>query len=268
MSSSKTKFVGQVSITNSSDEAKFVPAGEVTGELDLTATDGMGVLKTTTVKTSPIEGQKPGTSGLRKKTKEFMKETTSTTLCRLPLMPSRSTVRISPKERLSLAATAVTSTRMPFRQFFKMGIANGVTRFWVGHNGLLSTPAVSAVIRERGPVWQKAFGTFVTSQVARTKTLAPKYNCENGGPAPEKLTNAIFENTKTIKSYKIAENFPTVDIANVGKLTVVADDNSAEVNVKSLIRPKLTSVSSRPSLTLMPSRPFLIATTFPWSTLP
>jgi phosphoglucomutase len=42
-----------------------------------------------------------------------------------------------------------------------MAVANGVTRIWVGENGLLSTPAVSAIIRERGPAWQRAFGAFI-----------------------------------------------------------------------------------------------------------
>ena len=43
----------------------------------------------------------------------------------------------------------------------KMAVANGVKRVWVGEDGLMSTPAVSATIRERGPVWQKAFGAFI-----------------------------------------------------------------------------------------------------------
>ena len=43
----------------------------------------------------------------------------------------------------------------------KMGVANGVKRFWVGKDGLLSTPAVSSIIRERSPGWQKPFGAFI-----------------------------------------------------------------------------------------------------------
>ena len=84
----------------------------------------------------------------------------------------------------------------------RMGIANGVTRFWIGQNGLLSTPAVSAVIRERGPTWQKAFGSFILTASHNPggpeEDFGIKYNCENGGPAPEKLTNAIYENTTNI----------------------------------------------------------------------
>ena len=47
-----------------------------------------------------------------------------------------------------------------------------------------------------------------------------KYNCENGGPAPEKVTDAIYENTCTISSYKICNDIPTIDIKNVGATTL------------------------------------------------
>jgi hypothetical protein len=69
--SKKTKFVGVVNIVNNSEEAKYVPAGEITGNLDLTDAVGLGPLTATAVKTAPIPGQQPGTSGLRKKTKEL-----------------------------------------------------------------------------------------------------------------------------------------------------------------------------------------------------
>ena len=47
-----------------------------------------------------------------------------------------------------------------------------------------------------------------------------KFNCENGGPAPEKVTNMIFENTKTISEYKICKGFPTIDISTTGTYVV------------------------------------------------
>jgi phosphoglucomutase len=59
-----------------------------------------------------------------------------------------------------------------------------------------------------------------------------KYNCENGGPAPDEMTDAIYEKTKTIKSYKICNDFPTIDISKTGTTTVTADDGSSIVHVE------------------------------------
>lgn len=59
-----------------------------------------------------------------------------------------------------------------------------------------------------------------------------KYNCENGGPAPDKLTTAIYDNTKSIKSYKICTDFPTIDISTCGITSVNAADGSDVVSVE------------------------------------
>jgi phosphoglucomutase len=159
--SAKSKFVGEVSIVNKSDEAKMIPGGVVTGSIDLTDAVGLGQLKPTIVATAPIDGQKPGTSGLRKKTKEFMGENYLENFVQ------------STFEAIDAAGTNVSEGSLliggdgryfndkAIQTIIKMGVANGVRRFWVGENGLFSTPAVSAVIRERGPVWQKAFGAFI-----------------------------------------------------------------------------------------------------------
>ena len=59
-----------------------------------------------------------------------------------------------------------------------------------------------------------------------------KYNCENGGPAPEKVTDEIYKNTTTIRNYRICKDFPTIDISKTGITTVKAADGSAEVHVE------------------------------------
>ena len=58
-----------------------------------------------------------------------------------------------------------------------------------------------------------------------------KYNCENGGPAPEKLTNLIYENTKSIAAYKSCEAFPEVDVTVLGPVGVTSSDGSRSVVV-------------------------------------
>ena len=78
-----------------------------------------------------------------------------------------------------------------------MAAANGFGRVMVGQGGILSTPAASHVIRKH-----KAFGGIILS--ASHNPGGPhgdfgiKYNIGNGGPAPEKITDAIFARTKTI----------------------------------------------------------------------
>lgn len=58
-----------------------------------------------------------------------------------------------------------------------------------------------------------------------------KYNCENGGPAPEKLTNLIYSNTRAIAKYVTCESFPEVDVSELGSVVVAAGDDSCEVNI-------------------------------------
>jgi phosphoglucomutase len=159
--SKKTKFVGGVSIVNSSDEAKYVPEGELTGDVDLTGTIGLGPLKTTVVKTSPITGQMPGTSGLRKKTKVFMGEHYLNNFVQSAFDAIIASGTNVSEGTLLLGGDGRYFNDKAIQIIIKMGIANGVKRFWVGKDGLLSTPAISAIIRERGPVWQKCFGAFI-----------------------------------------------------------------------------------------------------------
>jgi len=233
--STKSTFEGDVSISNSSDEAKMIPAGVVTGEVDLTDATGLGVLKPTTIKSGPIAGQKPGTSGLRKKTKEFMGEHYLNNFVQATFDAIKETGTDVSEGSLIIGGDGRYFNDKAIQTIIKMGIANGVTRFWVGKDGLLSTPAVSAVIRERGPVWQKAFGAFILTASHNPggpdEDFGIKYNCENGGPAPEKLTNLIYSGTTTIKEYSMCTDLPDIDITTAGSTKFTAADGSTEVNV-------------------------------------
>ncbi|MBA0842796.1 hypothetical protein Goarm_002600, partial [Gossypium armourianum] len=118
----------------------------------------------------------------------------------------------------------------------KMSAANGVRRVWIGQNGLLSTPAVSAVIRERvGADGSKATGAFILTASHNpggpNEDFGIKYNMENGGPAPEALTDKIFENTKTIKEYLIADELREVDISTIGVTNFSGPDGPFDVEV-------------------------------------
>lgn len=159
--SKKTKFVGDVTVVNTTDEAKYVPEGEVTGDVDLTGAVGLGNLKPTEVKTAPISGQKPGTSGLRKKTKEFMSEHYLNNFVQATFDAVKASGTDVTKGTLVIGGDGRYFNPEAIQTIIKMGVANGVKRFWIGKDGLLSTPEVSAIIRERGPHWQKCFGAFI-----------------------------------------------------------------------------------------------------------
>jgi len=235
--SKKTSFVGVVSILNTSAESKFIPTGEIKDTaLDLTDSIGLGPLNPTAVATAPIAGQAPGTSGLRKKTKLFMSENYLNNFVQATFDAIKASGTDVSQGSLLIGGDGRYYNDIAIQLIIKMGIANGVTRFWVGKDGLLSTPAVSAIIRERGPVWQKAFGAFILTASHNPggpeEDFGIKYNCENGGPAPDSLTNAIYANTTTIKHYKSCIDFPDIDIETVGSTTVKSTDGSSEVTVE------------------------------------
>ena len=109
----------------------------------------------------------------------------------------------------------------------RMAAANGVARVWVGVGGLMSTPAVSAVVRgrERGA----AAGAFILTASHNpggpTEDFGIKYNCDNGGPAPESLTDAIYERTKTIDRYFVSDKaaFGEIDLSRPSSHDVYCD---------------------------------------------
>lgn len=235
--SKKTSFVGDIKITNNSDESKLIPIGEIKDtSIDLTDSTGLGSLKVSAIKTQPIAGQKPGTSGLRKKTKEFMGENYLNNFVQAAFDAVKEAGTDVSEGSLVVGGDGRYFNSTAIQTIIKMGVANGVKRFWIGKDGLLSTPGVSCVIRERGPVWQKAFGAFILTASHNPggpdEDFGIKYNCENGGPAPDALTNAMYLNTTTMKEYKICTDFPSIDISTVGSTTIVSSDGSQEVTVE------------------------------------
>lgn len=225
---------GSVEIVNKSSEQKtLLPGIYRDTTVDLTAQKGLGPLKVSTVKTTPFDDQKPGTSGLRKKTRRFMEQHYLNNFV-------QSVFDALPAKDLQGGTLVVSGDGRFFNKdavqiIIRMAVAAGVDRLWIGQDGLLSTPAVSAVIRERegGGV---AFGAFILSASHNPggidEDFGIKYNCENGGPAPEKVTDAIFSNSKGLTTYKIAADFPTIDITKKGKTTISADDGSRNVVIE------------------------------------
>ncbi|WOL03932.1 phosphoglucomutase, cytoplasmic 2 [Canna indica] len=194
----------------------------------------MVVFKVTRKDTSPIEGQKPGTSGLRKKVTVFKQPNYLHNFV-------QSTFNALPADKVKGATLVVSGDGRYFSKdavqiIIKMAAANGVRRVWVGQHCLLSTPAVSAVIRERiGADGSKATGAFILTASHNPggphEDFGIKYNMENGGPAPEGITDKIYANTKTIKEYFIAEDLPDVDIAVISVSNFSGPEGPFDVDV-------------------------------------
>ncbi|CAO2839181.1 unnamed protein product [Amaranthus hypochondriacus] len=194
----------------------------------------MSTFKVSRIETRPFDGQKPGTSGLRKKVKvfaqthylqNFVQATFNALTCD----------KIKGKT-LVVSGDGRYYSKDAIQIIIKMSAASGVRRVWVGQNGLLSTPAVSAVIRERvGTDGSKASGAFILTASHNpggpTEDFGIKYNMENGGPAPEGVTDKIYENTTTIKEYLIAEDLPDVDISKIGSTKFSGPEGEFEVEV-------------------------------------
>ncbi len=163
-----------------------------------------------TVATKPFAGQRPGTSGLRKKVTEFQQPGYLENFVEAIFL----TLGDLSGQTLVLGGDGRYFNRSAIQTILHMAAAHGVARILVGRGGILSTPAVSCVIRKHA-----AFGGIVLS--ASHNPGGPdgdfgiKYNIANGGPAPEKITEAIFAQTQTLTSYRISDA-PPVDLDQIG----------------------------------------------------
>ncbi|MBU2147281.1 MAG: alpha-D-glucose phosphate-specific phosphoglucomutase, partial [Alphaproteobacteria bacterium] len=164
---------------------------------------------TRTVETKPYDDQKPGTSGLRKKVPVFQQENYAENF----IQSIFDALDGFAGKDLVIGGDGRYFNREVIQIAIRMAAANGFGRVIVGKGGILSTPAASHLIRKR-----KAFGGIILSASHNPggphEDFGIKYNADNGGPAPEKLTDAIFARTKTISRYRIAD-FDPVDIDTI-----------------------------------------------------
>ncbi|GAB6067236.1 alpha-D-glucose phosphate-specific phosphoglucomutase [Methylothermus subterraneus] len=162
--------------------------------------------------TTPYSDQKPGTSGLRKKTRVFLERPNyleNFVQSIFDCLPDRQ------GKTLVLGGDGRFYNLQALQTILKMAVANGFGTLLVGQHGLLSTPAASHLIRK-----YKALGGIVLS--ASHNPAGPdgdfgiKYNIQNGGPAPESYTNAFYQRSRTITEYKIAK-MPDLDLGQLGE---------------------------------------------------
>jgi phosphoglucomutase len=171
-------------------------------------------MQTKTYNTTPYDDQKPGTSGLRKKVKVFQQAGYLENF----VQSIFNSLDDFQGKTLVLGGDGRYFNRQAIQIIIKMAAANGFGELIIGQGGLLSTPAASNIIRK-----YQAFGGIVLSASHNPggpdEDFGIKYNVSNGGPAPEKFTDALYLNTKTIDSYQIAE-IDDVDLDSVGELNI------------------------------------------------
>jgi phosphoglucomutase len=164
-----------------------------------------------TVATQPFTDQKPGTSGLRKKVSVFQKQNYLENF----VQSIFDSLEGYQGKTLVLGGDGRYYNRQAIQTILKMAAANRFGRVMVGQRGILSTPATSCIIRKYGTL-----GGIILSASHNPGgpegDFGVKYNVENGGPAPEKVTAAIYDRSKVIDSYKILEA-PDVDIDTLGE---------------------------------------------------
>lgn len=175
--------------------------------------------------TTPFAGQLPGTSGLRKKVTVFQQPRYLENFVQALFDVLHGETGRANGQTLVLGGDGRFYNRTAVQTILKMAAARGYARVLLGQGGILSTPAASAVIRRH-----QASGGIILS--ASHNPGGPdgdfgiKYNAANGGPAPEKLTQAIYERTQALERYQTSD---AADIAIDMLGTQQIEDTTVEV---------------------------------------
>ena len=167
-----------------------------------------------TISSVPYDGQKPGTSGLRKKVRVFQQPNYAENF----IQSVFDVVEGKAGTSLVIGGDGRYHNRTVIQTAIRMAAANGYGRVLVGAGGILSTPAASHVIRKYG-----ASGGLILSASHNPggpdEDFGIKYNIANGGPAPEKVTDAIYARTRTINRW-LTVDAPDIDLDTPGRVTV------------------------------------------------
>lgn len=167
-----------------------------------------------TISSSPFADQRPGTSGLRKKVTVFQQPHYLENFVQALF----DTLGDCAGQTLVLGGDGRFYNRTAIQTILRMAAAHGFGKVLVGQGGILSTPALSCVVRKHA-----AFGGIVLS--ASHNPGGPdgdfgiKYNIGNGGPAPEKITEAIYAGSARIANYRISDA-ADIDLNALGQQTL------------------------------------------------
>ena len=179
------------------------------------------------IETTPFADQKPGTSGLRKKVRVFQQPHYAENF----IQSVFDVVEGKAGATLVIGGDGRFLNREVIQKAIRMAAAAGFGRVLVGQGGILSTPAASHLIRKRG-----ALGGLVLSASHNPggpdEDFGIKYNVSNGGPAPEKVTEAIHARTLSIDRYATTDDadldLDAIGVADVGGMAVEVVDPVAD----------------------------------------
>lgn len=180
-----------------------------------------------TIVTQPFDDQKPGTSGLRKKVTTFQQ----TNYLENFVQAIFDCLDDFTGRTLILGGDGRYFNRQAIQTIIKMAAANGFGELIIGQSGLLSTPAASHLIRKN-----HALGGIILSASHNPggpdEDFGIKYNSENGGPAPEKFTDALYQRTQVIDTYKIIDaddiNLDILGVQQLGTLKITIIDSVSD----------------------------------------
>jgi len=164
-----------------------------------------------TVPTKPYEGQKTGTSGLRKKTKEFMQDNYLANWVQSLFTALGDELK---GKTLGLGGDGRYFNKEAAQIIIKLAAGNGVSKVVVGRDAIMATPAMSALIRARN-----LYGGLIMSASHNPggpeEDFGIKFNYTSGQPAPESITGKIYGVTTSISQLHMAD-MPDVDLAKEG----------------------------------------------------
>ncbi|KAG7481217.1 hypothetical protein MATL_G00064190 [Megalops atlanticus] len=167
-----------------------------------------------TVQTAPYDDQRPGTSGLRRKTtvfeskRNYLQNYIQSVLSSIDLRDRQGCTMVVGSDGRYFSRTAI-------EVIVQMAAANGIGRLVIGHNGILSTPAVSCIIRKI-----KAIGGIILtashSPGGPAGDFGIKFNVANGGPSPDTVTDKIYQVSRTLEEYAICPDL-RIDLSRLGR---------------------------------------------------
>jgi len=174
----------------------------------------MGKYAVEFVCTNPYEDQKPGTSGLRKPTRRFLDNKYYTENFIQSIFTAVGADEVA-GSTIVVGGDGRYFSKEAIEKIIQIAAGNRVRKLIIGQNGILSTPALSAIVRK-----QQALGGILLTASHNPGGIDAdfgiKYNCANGGPAPESITNKIYEISKEIGEFKSVQTLKDISLEKLG----------------------------------------------------